>query len=836
MGAYGWVSNNKSTTRLHAKAWLFQRDSGFSTAYIGSSNLSHSALIDGLEWNVRVSTVDNGAIVGKFQTAFDQYWNDPEFEPYDAATFLQATKAAKYAQTATLLSAVHVRPYPHQREILEELAAERAAGYCRNLVVAATGTGKTIIAALDYKRLVDEFGTLSLLFVAHRKEILQQSISAFRVVMRDGSFGELLVDRHEPDEGRHVFASIQSLHGARLEQLEPQAYDVVIVDEFHHAEAPTYTKLLEHVQPRYLVGLTATPERADGLDVKRWFDGRIAAEIRLWEALDRGLLCPFQYFGVADDTDLSSVKFQRGRYDQSHLAQIITGDHFRAKRIVDAVSRYVTDPMRMRALGFCVSIKHAALMADAFNRAGLASRAVNAKTHREERRAALQALKDGDLRCLFAVDLFNEGVDLPNVDTVLFLRPTESATVFLQQLGRGLRLADNKACLTVLDFIGNANKRFRFDLRYRALAGGTRRQLLEAVEEGFPYLPPGCAIQLERQAQAHVVANIRTILRQGLAALAEDLRDVAEEIGSDVTLGQFLEEARLDLSDVYSKPGRSWTDLRRKAGLPWPTARPEENAFTKTMARIQHVDDPERIAVWSDWLASRTPPQAADPTTRVGRLQLMLVTTLGDRRLKVAELGNALESLWSHESVRAELCELLEVQRDRLRHLCPWLKLSTNVNVPIRVHASYAMSEIMSAFGIVRNARVLSPQAGVFYDPASQTDLFFITLQKTEREYSPQTMYRDVPISETLFHWESQHLTSEASRTGQRYIHHAQRNSNIVLFVRHQKKVGGLTQPYLCLGTARYVRHQSERPMQIEWRLDESMPGRFFEQAKIAAG
>ena len=836
LGAEVRVSYNRSTTRLHAKAWLFDRASGFSTGYIGSSNLSHSALHDGLEWNVRVSAIDNLSIINKFQASFEQYWNDPEFEDYDADAFLAATKAAKKAQTASLLGAIRVHPYPHQREILEELAAERVAGHHRNLIVAATGTGKTVIAALDYKRLVQEHGKLSLLFVAHRKEILDQSRSTFRAAMRDGSFGELLVGGEEPDEGQHVFASVQSLHGGRLEGLSPTAYDVVIVDEFHHAEAPTYVRLLEHLQPRYLVGLTATPERADGLDVKHWFDGRIASEIRLWEALDRGLLCPFQYFGVADDTDLSSVTFTRGRYDVGELERVFTGDHFRAKRILQAVERYVTDPTVMRALGFCVSIRHAELMAAAFTAGGLPSLAVSSKTKRDDRRAALQALRDGKVTCLFAVDLFNEGVDLPDVDTVLFLRPTESATVFLQQLGRGLRQADDKSCLTVLDFIGHAHKRFRFDVRYRALVGGTRRSVLEAVEEGFPYLPPGCSILLERQAQAHVVDNIRSMLRQGLASLAEDLRDVAAAIGEDVTLDRFLTEARLDVSDVYSTSGRSWSVLRRKAGLPWPSPVEGESRFTRAIARIQHVDDLTRIDTWCEWLRAEHPPITAGPRTPEGRLQLMLAATLGDRRLRVAELPGALSDLWTHDAVRLELTELLEAKRERLRHLTPALGLTSGALTPLRVHGTYAMTEIMGGLGVIRKERLLSPQAGVFFDEGSGADLFFITLQKSEKEYSPQTLYRDYPISERLFHWESQHITRADSNTGRRYIDHEALGTDVVLFVRHVKKESSLTQPYVCLGPARYVRHQNERPMEVVWRLDHPMPGRFYEEAKLAAG
>ncbi len=307
MGADVRVTYETQSTRLHAKAWLFRRETGFSTAYVGSSNLSRSALLDGLEWNVRLSQVVNGPLIDKFTATFETYWENPLFEAYDPKRDSERfDRAVRLTQTADPLdlAPLDVHPYPHQSEILEQLEAQRERhNHHRNLVVAATGTGKTVVAALDYKRLAarrpGSYPTL--LFVAHRKEILQQTLRTFRTVLRDGGFGELYVDGRRPDEGKHVFASIQSLSTRRLDEIPSGYFDVVIIDEFHHAAAPTYRRLLMHVVPQELIGLTATPERADGENVLEYFDGRTAAELRLWEALDRGLLCPFQYFGVHDD-------------------------------------------------------------------------------------------------------------------------------------------------------------------------------------------------------------------------------------------------------------------------------------------------------------------------------------------------------------------------------------------------------------------------------------------------------------------------------------------------------------------------------------------------------
>jgi superfamily II DNA or RNA helicase len=229
--------------------------------------------------------------------------------------------------------------------------SERHDRWC-NLIVAATGTGKTVVAALDYKRIAESWRGASLLFVAHRQEILEQSRRLFRHVLRNGAFGELLVGGNRPLEGRHVFASVQSLAHVGLGSIQPDAYDVVIIDEFHHAEAPTYRRILEYLKPRLLLGLTATPERADTKDILQWFGGKIAVELRLWDALDQGLLCPFQYFGIADEVDLSQLQWKRTGYDTAALSALYTANDFRTGKIVRAVRDLISDPMAMRALGF----------------------------------------------------------------------------------------------------------------------------------------------------------------------------------------------------------------------------------------------------------------------------------------------------------------------------------------------------------------------------------------------------------------------------------------------------------------------------------------------------
>ena len=831
------MSYETSQTRLHAKAWLFERNTGFHTAYVGSSNLTSWAFLDGLEWNVRVTETESPHIIERIRATFEQYWNEPEFEPYDPQLDGDRLQAALDAERGGLDGgpisrfSAHVQPKPFQAEILEALRAERLRGHQRNLVVAPTGTGKTWVSAFDYAQL-RRAGFEKLLFVAHRNEILEQSQEVFRRVLGDKSFGERLVAGERPDEWNHVFASIQSLH-RQLGQLEPGQFDVLIVDEFHHAEAATYIKLLQRLKPAILLGLTATPERADTKDVLRWFDNRIASEMRLWDALDQGLLCPFHYLGVGDGTDLRGVAFERGRYVTGDLENALTGDHIRAKRILDAVHEWVLEPGKMRALGFCVGVQHARFMAEQFNAAGLSAIALDADSDAADRRTAIERLRHGELQAVFTVDIFNEGVDIPEVDTLLLLRPTESATVFLQQLGRGLRWARGKSVLTVLDFIGQAHAEYRFDIKFRALLGGTRRQIERAALNGFPLLPPGCAVRLDEIAQEIILENLRTAIRSTRRGLMDDLRGLP----SATTLKGFLEHSSFDLLDIYSSPdsGSTFTGLRRAVRHLHTPPPPQERTFDRALGRLLHVDDEERFETWGQWLSADQPPPPAPAGTREERLQWMLFAALGQRRRPLAELDGAFTDLWAAPALRLELVELLDVLRERARRETQ--PIESDGLVPLHSHATYGLYEIIASYGVAAKGVLRDIREGVLWVESAKSDLFFVTLSKEDEDYSPTTLYKDYPVSPSLFHWESQSRTAAASPTGQRYRNHARRGSRVVLFVRDRRRdERDESNPYVCLGPAEYQSHKGERPMQIIWELERPMPAEIFSEAKVAAG
>ncbi len=822
LGAEVRVSYDTTTTRLHAKAWLFHRLSGFSTAYVGSSNLTHSAQVSGLEWNVRVSGARNPDVLSKIEAVFESYWNSPDFVDYDPAQFRAIAESAPDRGREILLSPIELRPEPFQERLLEQIALSRERGHHRNLLVSATGTGKTVMAAVDYSRLRSSLPRARLLFVAHREEILDQSLATFRHCLRDPAFGERWVGGQRPQRFDHVFASIQSLHANGLQDLDPRHFDVVIVDEFHHAAAPSYEALLNRIEPVELLGLTATPERSDGLPLLRWFDDRIAAELRLWDAIDQHRLTPFVYYGIKDDLDLRDIPWRRGRgYDVERLSNLLTGNDVWARGVLAQLARRVDDVGKMRALGFCVSVQHARFMEQIFREAGIAARAVWGDSPDNERREALSALAGGKVNIVFSVDLFNEGIDVPSVDTLLLLRPTDSPILFLQQLGRGLRKCHGKAVCTVLDFVGHHRAEFRFDRRFGALLGGTRKDLISQVERGFPFLPAGCHMELDPLAREIVLDSIRDATPSNWSAKVDELR-VLLQAGKDVSLRSYLEEALLDAEDVYTGD-KSWSDLCERAGVATRPAGLHESTLRRACGRLLHIDDVERIEAHRAFLASDGPPDLGALGERRLRFARMLVASIADSVLeKTTNLAQATALLWEHPQVRAEVKDLLDVLSDRIDHLHP--ALASHPHVPLSVHACYTRIEILAALGVGQAARVSPWQTGVYWAEQARADLLAFTLDKTSGQFSPTTRYRDHAISRELIHWESQSATLENSKMGLRYQRHAKEGSSIFLFARLRTT----DRAFRFLGPATYVSHEGERPMAITWKLQHPLPGDVF--------
>ena len=830
IGAQVKVSYDTSGTRLHAKAWLFHRETGFSTAFIGSSNLTQQAQVTGLEWNMRVSGARNPDVLRQMEAIFESYWNGKDFRPYDQEEFRQSVEAGRLGGITITLPPTEIRAEPFQARLLEQIELARQQGHHRNLLVSATGTGKTVMAALDYVTLRARLPRARLLFVAHREEILRKSRDTFRVALRDTTFGEEWVNGRRPTRFDHVFASIQSLAAADLANLQPDHFDVVIVDEFHHAAAESYKKALSFLKPRELLGLTATPERADGLSVLDWFDGRIAAELRLWDAIDQQRLVPFQYFGIHDGLDLTEIPWKRGRgYDVSALTNLITRDHILARLVIKQLQVHVSSVDAMKALGFCVSVDHAVFMAAEFNKAGIPAVAIWSDSADADRKGALKDLAAGITKVVFTVDLFNEGIDVPTVDTLLMLRPTESGTLFLQQLGRGLRKSIGKTFCTVLDFVGQHRREFRYDQRFRALLGGSRKQVIEQIETGFPYLPAGCHMELDHVASEIVLASVKNAVPSMWRDKVATLQQIASA-GVTPTLASYLEETGLELCDVYAN-NHSWSELLEAAGYQLHPSGPDEKSLRRAAGRLLHVDDLERIHTWQDFLSSEKAPTIVGLPTFTQRLIRMLVVAMVESSPGASgTLEEGIALLWRHPQVRLELRQMLDVLSTQVTHLP--ITLSTHPDVPLRVHAQYTRLEMLVAFGLGDGIKTPPWREGVYWAADARADLLAFTLDKSSGNFSPTTRYRDYAIGPSLIHWESQSETRASGKVGQRYQHHVARDSSIMLFARETTD----DRAFFFIGPATYVKHESEAPMAITWRLHSELPGDKYAEFAAAAG
>lgn len=658
-------------------------------------------------------------MITKIGATFESYWNSSDFEPYseDQKQHLEtALKAERLRGKSNRPFPFDIQPYPYQQEILDRLRAEREVrGYYKNLVVAATGTGKTVVSAFDYRS--------------------------------------------------------------------------------------------------------------------------IAAEIRLTEAIDRKLLCPFQYFGVTDTVDLNSLRWVRGGYDKSELTKLYTMNRAvaerRANHIIQSLDKYVTDMGEVKGLGFCVSIEHAKFMAEHFNACGIPSIYLVGQSVDEERYTAKKRLISGEIRFIFVVDIYNEGVDIPEVNTVLFLRPTESLTIFLQQLGRGLRLAEGKECLTVLDFIGQANKKYNFEDKFAALLSNTTHSVQREIKDGFVNLPKGCYIQLERKAKEYILNDIRSSFGVK-AGIVSHIAAFEEDTGKPLTLSNFLEYYHLDPRTVYSRA--CFARLCVLAGVRDNFNEDIETVFKNAFSRLCTIDSRRWITCLLELL-----PRLADidfsKLCDIERTFLqMFYVTVWNKPAENLENDEVLQNLWMLADSPVILSELLELLRYNLNRIdLVDESLEVGFNFALDLHCTYSMRQIATAMGYFNYSALQG--IGVKYFPEKKTDVFFITLNKAEKDYSPTTMYNDYSINEWLFHWQSQSTTADTSPTGQRYINHKATGNKILLFVREFKNDNFGTGSYNFLGLADYVKHDGSKPMNITWKLLRPIPAKYLKKTnKLVVG
>ena len=633
--------------------------------------------------------------------------------------------------------------------------------------------------------------------------------------------------------------TIQTFNSKKLDEtLDKDFYDFIIVDEFHHASAPSYQKLLEHFEPKILLGLTATPERMDGADVLEYFDGRISSEMRLGEAIDKKLLTPFQYFCISDELDLSKVKWSKGGYDTKELNNLLTIDKINAKKraelIVNSIYDYVSDIDEVVGVGFCVSIDHANYMANYFNEKGIPSIAISSKCSIDERDKAKHGLINGLYKFAFVVDLYNEGVDIPEINTILFLRPTDSLTVFLQQLGRGLRLCANKECLTVLDYVGQAHKNYNFYEKFSSIAKKKGRALKEELESGFITLPKGCHIHMEKQAKEYILMNINSFINNK-TNITNKIKSFKAESGKILSLTNFIDFYNISLKEIY-KTKNSFYRLCVNAKVKDEFKNIDESILSRGLLRLINTDSVRLLKFWINTLENFKNNQKIKIfSDSEEKMLLMLYYTLyakSPKELGINNINEFLQRLYLNDVIYNEILEVLLYNLTHIKVKA----LSDNLDFDshLEVNATYTKEQILAAMGKSNIDKQYPLREGVLYIEEKKTDIFLITLNKVEKHFSPSTMYEDYAINDELFNWQSQSRTSIDSPTGQRYINHRNTGNNILLFVRENKSEDGVTSPYIYLGPADIVQFSGSKPINIVWKLRSKLPASIATKAEKA--
>ncbi len=830
------ISYNSSVDRLHAKAYLFLRNTGFHTAYVGSSNLSEAALTEGLEWNVKVTQQELPHIIKEIRHTFDSYWENPLFEKFvpgrDDNKLKLALSGEKPAEIDYSVLDL-IKAHDYQDEVLEKLKVERDVfGHYRNLVVAATGTGKTVIAAFDYKNFREQHQRANFLFIAHREEILKQSCRTFRAVLQDENFGDLWYGGVEPKAYTHLFASKDLLNN-RLDDLDiaEDFFDYIIFDEVHHIAADSYRKILSRFKPRILLGLTATPERMDGEDITKDFDGRISAEIRLDDALNNRLLAPFHYYGITDSVDLTTVTWRAGKYVISELSKVYAENDLRTGLILRKIEEYLSDYTNVRALCFCVDVEHAKNMAAKFQLAGLKSDYL-VSDNSSDRAKKSRLLKEKKINYLFVVDMFNEGVDIPEVDTILFLRPTESLTVFLQQFGRGLRKSEGKEFVTILDFVGHCNKEFNYTDRFRRLIGRTSMGVAEELEKDFPHLPLGCHITLEKKAKEYILENIKaSIASFRKTRLVTWIQTYSSETTQPLTLSNFLKWRQIPIEKFYKN--FTWNSLLSLAGKIHEQSRFENELRRAVYKKWLATDSYSYFKFIEELTEKRFIVKVEDMSYVQRQMALMFYYDLFQEAGQYTSLQGMFNDLSSDGLFCNEMSELIVLLKNR----CEAYEMKDNssiMNFPLKLHGVYTKDQILVAVGTSSIDKKSSCREGCERNKRLNIEAMFVDIIK-DREEGSNTNYNDFAINENLFNWETQNSVSPTSQAGRNYINQTQ---TMLLFVRQQNSYPEdkyRTMGFTYLGEVKLDRWQGTKPIEIVWKLKTPIPASVLNYAKHRA-
>lgn len=881
---------NNSSESFHTKAYLFEKEK-YHSVVIGSSNISQSALYSAEEWNVKLTDSSFFNIYGKSLNQFEKLWHSneaieltqdfiDEYEKYKKSVNVQNT--FDYRKTKIEQENEFV-PNSMQKRVLQKLKETRINGNKKGLVISATGTGKTYLAAMDIKQFFEinsntenklfeindkksKTSNIKFLFIAHREELLENAINVFSKILKidKNEFGRIYGGLKEIDKSI-IFASIQSLRNC-YNEFKPSFFDYVIVDEFHHSMSDSYLKTLSYFNPKFLLGLTATPKRMDGKDILSLCYYNVVDEIGIKEALEEDLIVPFHYFGVNDYTiNYDNIPYKNGKYNEKILLENLLLNT-RTDYIVEKINKFGFDGDELSAVAFCQNIEHAFFMKEEFSKKGYKSAVITANTSSNERSEILEKFKNKKIEILCVVDILNEGIDIPTINLLLFLRPTMSSTIFIQQIGRGLRKAKNKDFVTIIDFIGNHKKDyllinyFSSEVDNKDTLFTKKEKIINEIKNQFSNIPKSCYVELDRICQNRIIEKIEKINFSSKNILKEMYLDYKAEIGKSED--EFLQIADFDTNIELFQELCLKMHSFYNAQLQFEDSKIFKNENEKNPLNTTEIEFLEYLEkkitlvepftfLIIDYLA--TGKEYINNSDLLNKYKVffdikrnfekhyllnrifeeLMEDEILEKTLYGYRFSKKYEKLFSNGKLneKSTIKSNKKVNKsnfiNRLKQLI-YLGLNEfkrndldefNENILIS-YKEYKRVELQ----ILLDSKVPKGSWRAGYANTDKDICLFATIDKTHI-FQENLKYDNSLFADDIIQWISQPKTSHNSSVGQMFIHHKEKGFKVHIFIRKYAFMNGnKTNPFIYLGNAKYYSSQGDKPMKILWKLDKKIP------------
>ncbi len=842
------VYNDIKKKGFHSKAYIFEYDEYYKII-IGSSNLTVSAMKRNIEWNVRVISKKDDVFTNSVMEEFIHIWDQLEevtedfLEQYESFIETIKSKKKKIGNTIFKYNDVIV-PNKMQERAMFNLRRLRECNEKRALIVAATGTGKTFLSAFDVK----QFHPKKMLFIVHREEILYKSEESFKKVLGAKIDTGFFTGRSKEMNAKYLFTTIQTL-SRYYDMFDVDEFEYIIVDEAHHAAGDTYTKVLDYFKPKFLLGMTATPERCDQANIYELFDHNVAIEIRLHEAMDEELVVPFHYFGI---TDIDAVDFDGVSLNNASAVAKALKVNQRVDFIIEQMNLYEYDGNYRKCLGFCVNIEHAKFMCEEFNKRGIDSAYLTGEDHASKRTEYIDRLADDNdpLEVIFTVDIFNEGIDIPSINLVLMLRPTNSPIVFIQQLGRGLRKYEDKKYLTVLDFIGNHNRAFLIAIALKGSRYYDKDSLKVSVKNDFINIPGDTFIQLDRISKERILNQIEFENFNSMKYLKEEYNsfkallqgktpyylmdyikydgspDPIKFINKEKTYLEFLTKVEKDQRLIEIVADEEYLKFLRYISSMLPLKRPYEFQILLNLLNKESMDLKECKQVILKCI------DTVDEDSVLHAMEVLNFnyydTSQKNRWNKIVELNQGVLRLSSLFKNCLQESDRKQYIVDTLRYgLIRYKEEFNEVNYGIpffKLYTQYTMQDV----ALVANYRKIhSSFRGSGLITFNQDYFLFVDLLK-DSKIKESINYKDKFISRKLFQWQSPNSTSQGSERGKNIIKNKERNISLHLFVRKFKEIDGKIEPYIYIGKMNTIQYEGNKPITIVAELEHEVDAKIY--------